>query len=133
MAERATGAESKPFQILANQSVEGVFRILSKTVRETGLILLFDGEADPGKRFEFKECAPEAPIEGGPLAGGFDSKLKPSSTDHDEHSQTGILTLGFQLRSLLPDPDDQWRWEFVAHDSGATVSDFHGVPRRLAA
>jgi hypothetical protein len=41
---------------------EGIQRILAKTVRQAGLILLFDGEVDP---------APAGP---------------------DEHSQTGILT-----------------------------------------
>jgi hypothetical protein len=51
----------------------------------------------------------------------------------DERNQTGILTSG--LASLPPSrsSDDQWRWEFVARYSGATVPDFHGVPRHLIA
>ena len=49
--------------------------------------------------------------------------------DHDEHSQTDILTSGFEPRSRLPGAvGNQWLWEFVARYSGATVPDFHGVP-----
>ena len=48
--------------------------------------------------------------------------------DHDEHSQTGILTSGFKSRSRLPGSWGPVAWEFVARYSGATVPDSHGVP-----
>ena len=57
------------------------------------------------------------------LAGG-----NSDSFDHDEHSQTGILTSGFESHSRLPDQSDQWLWELVSRYSGATVPDSHGVP-----
>jgi hypothetical protein len=49
---------------------------------------------------------------------------------HDERSLTGILTLGVQPRSRLPIRllGDSGLWESVAHHSGATVPDSHGVP-----
>ena len=65
---------------------------------QAGLILLFDGEVDPAER------------------------------NHDEHSQTGILTSGLKPRSRLPGLVDQWLWESVTRYSGATVPDFRGVP-----
>lgn len=45
----------------------------------------------------------------------------------DEHNRTGILTSGLKPSSRLPGVN-QWLWEVVARYSGATVSDFHGVP-----
>ena len=68
------------------------------TRNRAGLILLFDGEVDPAER------------------------------NHDEHSQTGILTSGLEPRSRLPGLVDQWLWELVTRYSGATVPDSHGVP-----
>ena len=65
---------------------------------QAGLILLFDGEVDPAER------------------------------NHDEHSQTGILTSGSKPRSRLPGLVGQWLWESVTRYSGATVPDLHGVP-----
>jgi len=44
----------------------------------------------------------------------------------DEHSQTGILTWGFKPRSRLPG-FIPWLWESVAHQSGATDSQSHGL------
>jgi len=72
-----------------------------------GLILLFDGEV------------------------GLRSKtgiLLFRDEGHDEHHQTDILTSGLSPRSRLPGLEDQWLWESVTRYSGATVSDFHGVP-----
>jgi hypothetical protein len=57
----------------------------------------------------------------------LDGEVGPAKGDHDERSQTDILTLGFGLAPAFP-ASDQWLWEFVAHYSGATVPDLHGVP-----
>jgi hypothetical protein len=54
-------------------------------------------------------------------------KLIPQLWDHDEHSQTDILTPGFNLAPAFP-VFNQWPWEFVTRYSGATVPDSHGVP-----
>ena len=62
----------------------------SNTVRETGLILLFDGEVD---RRTWSRLS----------AGKNDRQdALGHSFDHDEHSQTGILTSGLQPYSRLP-------------------------------
>ncbi len=77
--------------------------------RRAGLILLFDGEVGP-------KVVEQA------------SRLH-CLESHDEHRKTDILTSGLEPRSRLPGPtQDQWLWEFVAHYSGATVPDSHGVP-----
>ena len=47
--------------------------------------------------------------------------------DHDEHSQTDILTFELEPRSRLPGLL-QWLWESVTRYSGVTVPDSHGVP-----
>src|SRR5262249_28234571 len=62
-------------------------------------------------------------------------KLVPHPRDSDEHSQSGILTSGLRPRSRLPGPlaRNQWLWEFVGRNSGATVPDSHGVPKHLVA
>jgi len=57
-------------------------------------------------------------------------KLIPRGRNHDEHSQTDILTSGSNLTPAFP-AFGQWPWEFVTRYSGATVPDFHGVPRHL--
>jgi len=54
----------------------------------------------------------------------------------DERSATDILTS--DLTSLPPScppvlQAGPWLWEFVFRYSGATVADFHGVPRHCAA
>ena len=54
-------------------------------------------------------------------------KLIPQKRNHDEHSQTDILTSGSSLAPAFP-VCDQWPWEFVTRYSGATVPDSHGVP-----
>jgi hypothetical protein len=54
-------------------------------------------------------------------------KLIPHTRNHDEHSQTDILTSGSSRTPAFP-VCDQWPWEFVARYSGATVPDSHGVP-----
>jgi len=78
-----------------------------------GLILLFDGEVWRNTTLPLRvESAPDC------------------IANHDEHSQTGILTSGLEPHSRLPGPAlrDQWPWEFVTRYSGATVPDSHGVP-----
>jgi hypothetical protein len=54
-------------------------------------------------------------------------KLIQQVWDHDERSQTDILTSGFNLAPAFP-AFNQWPWEFVTRYSGATVPDSHGVP-----
>jgi hypothetical protein len=59
----------------------------------------------------------------------FAEKRVPICRDRDESNSTGILTSSFNLTSSFP---RFWRsglWKFVARYSGATVPDFHGVPR----
>ena len=83
---------------------EGILKFLPKTVQE------------PASSFSWTE------------------KLVPHPRNLDEHSRTGILTSGLRPRSRLPGPAarNQWLWESVARNSGATVPDFHGVPKHLS-
>ena len=78
---------------------------LSAHAEWAGLILLFDGEV--------------AVVQ-----------LRDSTFGRpDERNPTGILTPGLNLTPAFPIQLDQWLWEFVARYSGATVPDFHGVPK----
>jgi hypothetical protein len=72
----------------------------------------------------------------GGLASSFSltEKSVPRERNYDENTQTGILTSGFEPLFRLPkNSNPQWLWKFVSCYSGATVPDFHGVPRRLDA
>ena len=77
-----------------------------------GLILLFDGEVWRNTTLPFR----------------VPTRRPDCIANHDEHSQTGILTSGLEPHSRLPGLVDQWPWEFVTRYSGATVPDSHGVP-----
>jgi hypothetical protein len=67
----------------------------------------------------------------------FDGEVGPDLGDHDEHSQTDVLTSGINLAPAFPSrsctqEEDSGPWEFVTRYSGVTVPDFHRVPKRMA-
>jgi len=85
---------------------EGIQRILSKIVRQAGLILLFDGEA-----------------------GHCTTVTDRRYNNRDEHSQTGILTSASNRLPAFPSRNaEQWLWEFVAVTVAQPSRIFTGFP-----
>jgi hypothetical protein len=82
----------------AKRGMKASDEILSKTVRQAGLILLFDGEAARNVR------------------------------DRDEHSQTGILTPASNLIPPSHSALRNSGLGICSRYSGATVPDSHRVP-----
>jgi len=73
MVERpARGLKIKNLQTPAKRRMKAFSGSYPALTEQAGLILLFDGEVDPAKR------------------------------NHDEHSQTGILTSGVNLAPAFP-------------------------------
>jgi hypothetical protein len=100
---------------------EGILRILAKTVRQAGLILLFDGEV--GRVVEGYWLR----VEGNAFY-DFDSQLSTFNSQQlqpDEHSQTGILT---SASDRLPPSRLLGGIGICSRYSGATVPDSHRVP-----
>ena len=76
---RDTPGNEKAFK-LQQSGNEGILEFHRKTVRWTGLILLFGGEVVPAKLSQWAELP----------------------QDRDERKQAGILTSGFESRFRLP-------------------------------
>ena len=113
---------------------EGIQRILSKTIRQAGLILLFDGEVIDWLRIIGRGLRELRFCDSNSQHSTFNSQL----LQPDEHSQTGILTSASNLippsrRRSCTHEAGQWLWEFVAVTVAQPSRISHRVPRHLTA